>query len=424
MANDAEPTAPPEASKRRLPAAVIALGLTSLFADIGSEMIFPLLPVFIASLGAAPAFLGLVEGLANATASLLKLASGYVADRAPAKKPLVVFGYGLAALARPLVALATAPWHVLAVRVTDRVGKGIRTSPRDVLIANSVAQQESGRAFGFHRAMDHAGAVVGPLIATLLLGLGLTMREVFWIALLPGLLSVLAVLMVREPKVERAPTDAPPSVAGERLGPSVAGERLGPSVAGDRPGGPRQQLPGSLRGYFVLLLLFSLGNSSDAFLLMRAEALGVPIAWLPVLWTVFHVSKLVSSYVGGSWSDRLPRPKLIMLGWVVYATTYLAFGMATRAWHVWALFIVYGTYYGLTEPAEKALIKDLAPLEVRGRAYGFYNFIIGVSAVPAGVLTGWLWQTFSPMVALSVGAGIAALASAGLVVWMRRNPQR
>ncbi|MEN9578416.1 MAG: hypothetical protein RJA70_1425 [Pseudomonadota bacterium] len=377
-------------SRRRLPAAVIALGVTSFFADVGSEMIFPLLPVFVASLGASTTFLGLVEGLADATSSLLKLASGYVADSTGRKKPLVLFGYGVAALARPLVALATAPWHVLAVRLTDRVGKGLRSAPRDVLIAASVSKEESGRAFGFHRAMDHAGAVVGPLIATALLGLGVPLRSVFWIALIPGVLSVIAVATVKEPRA--AVRDEKASAASHRL-------------------------PGSLRNYLAILLLFSLGNSSDAFLLLRAKDLGVPLVSLPLLWTVFHVAKLVSSYLGGGWSDRIARPKLIVSGWMVYAATYLAFGVATDAWHAWALFIVYGIYYGLTEPAEKALVRDLAPDAVRGRAYGFYSFIVGISAVPAGVLTGWLWQTWSPFVALAVGASIAAAASVALIVW-------
>ncbi len=381
---------------RRLPAAVIALGVTSFFADVGSEMIFPLLPIFVASLGASMTFLGFVEGLADATSSLLKLASGAVADHTGRKKPLVLFGYGVAALVRPLVALATAPWHVLAVRVTDRVGKGLRSAPRDVLIAGSVSKEETGRAFGFHRAMDHAGAVVGPLVATALLGLGWPLRSVFWAALVPGALSVIAVATVREPRIEiPAPEERP---------------RVEP-----------RHLPRELRSYFAILLLFSLGNSSDAFLLLRARDLGVPIAALPLLWAVFHVAKLVSSYLGGSWSDRIARPRLIVGGWAVYAGTYLAFGVANRAWQAWALFVIYGIYYGLTEPAEKALVKDLAPSAARGRAYGFYSFITGVSAVPAGVLTGWLWQRWSPLVALSVGSVIAAASSVALVIWARTS---
>jgi MFS family permease len=381
---------------RRLPAAVIALGLTSFFADVGSEMIFPLLPLFVTSLGASTAFLGLVEGMADATSSLLKLASGYIADHTKRSKSLVLFGYGASALVRPLVALATAPWHVLAVRVTDRVGKGVRSTPRDALIANSVSKEQTGRAFGFHRAMDHAGAVVGPLVATALLGLGLPLRHVFWVAVIPSVLSVIAVATVREP-----PSEAPRPSANPTL--------------------ERGRLPGSLRSYFAILLLFSLGNSSDAFLLLRAKDLGVPLASLPLLWAVFHVAKLVSSYLGGGWADRIARPKLIVVGWLVYAATYIAFGVATQPWHAWALFIIYGTYYGLTEPAEKALVKDLAPAGVRGRAYGFYNFILGVSAIPAGVLTGWLWHAWSPFGALAVGAGIATIAAVALLVWTRRE---
>jgi MFS family permease len=246
--------------------------------------------------------------------------------------------------------------------------------------------------------MDHAGAVVGPLVATALLGLGWPLRTVFWMALIPGVLSVLAVLTVREPRVDPVVADT-----------------------GD-PGGTPRRLPGSLRTYLAILALFSLGNSTDAFLLLRARDIGVPVASLPLLWTLFHVSKLVSSYLGGDWSDRVARPKLIVSGWMVYAATYLGFGVATEPWHAWALFVVYGAYYGLTEPAEKALVRDLAPTEVRGRAYGFYSFILGISAVPAGVLTGWLWQTWSPLVALATGAGIAGVSSVALIVWAARRP--
>ncbi len=379
----------------RLPAAVVALGLTSFFTDIGTEMIFPLLPVFLASLGAAPVFLGLVEGAADATSSLLKLVFGYVADRAHRKRPLVFTGYFIATIARPLVALATAPWQVLVVRVTDRIGKGIRSAPRDALIAGAAREGEAGRAFGFHRAMDHAGAVVGPLVATALMAAGWSIRKVFWAALVPGVLAVLLVLTVRET-------------------PSHVPERHAPH--GDRKPAP---FPSSLRAYLAILALFSMGNSSDAFLLLRARDLGIPIASLPLLWSVLHVSKLFSSYAGGSFSDRAPRTKVILLGWIVYAATYLLMGLATSAWQAWALFIVYGTYYGLTEPAEKALVKDIAPSEIRGKAYGYYNFVVGAAAVPAGALTGWLWQTWGPLAALATGAALAASSAAALALWAR-----
>lgn len=386
--------------RTRLPATVLLLGLTSFFTDVGSEMIFPLLPVFIASVGASPAFFGLVEGLADAVASLLKLGAGYLVDRAPAKKPFVLVGYGVAALVRPLMALATAPWHVLGVRLTDRVGKGIRSAPRDVLIASAVPASESGRAFGFHRAMDHAGAVVGPLIAAGLLAWGLPLRSVFWWAVVPGVLSVVAVVAVREGPAQQ-PVDPQPI----------------------KPRAEKTRLPGRLRVVLGIFGLFALGNSSDAFLLLRARELGVSMASLPLLWTVFHVSKLTSSALGGDLSDRVPRARLIVAGWLVYAVTYLGFGLATRPWQVWALFVVYGTYYGLTEPAEKALVKDLAPPALRGRAYGLYHFLVGVAAMPAGLLTGELWQHAGPLAALGVGAGVAAVSAVAMLAWEGGRPQ-
>lgn len=381
-------------SRTRLPFTVVVLGLTSFFGDVGSEMIFPLLPGFLATLGAGATFLGLVEGIADATASLLKLGSGYLADRVSRRKPLVVLGYGIAALARPLMAAATLPGHVLAVRVTDRVGKGIRTAPRDVLIASAALPGEAGRAFGFHRAMDHAGAVVGPLVATLLLGFGLGLRTVFWVAAIPGVIAVLCVLLVRE---------APPALEPVRTAPATKLESL----------------PAHLKSYLAVLLLFSLGNSSDAFLLLRARDLGIRVTAIPLLWTVLHVSKLVSSYLGGAWADRIPRARLIALGWLIYAMTYMGLGSAGSAWQAWALFLFYGIYYGLTEPAERALVKDLARERVQGRAFGLYNFIVGVSAIPASLLMGFLWETYGPGTALGLGAAVAAASAVVLLGWDR-----
>ncbi|HTM43458.1 MAG TPA: MFS transporter [Polyangiaceae bacterium] len=390
--------------KIRLPAAVIALGFTSLFTDLGAEMIYPLLPAFVASLGAGPIFLGLVEGLADATASLLKLASGFAADKTRHKKSWVLFGYGLAALVRPLVAFATAPWHVLFVRVTDRIGKGLRSSPRDALIAAVVVEESAGRAFGFHQAMDHAGAVIGPLLATALLSLGLPMRVVFFVSIIPGALSVLSALPVKEPAKEPAPVSQP----------AAATTRLQPAAV----------LPRSLQVYLLILVVFSLGSSSDVFLLLRAKELGIPVASIALLWAAFHVVKLISSYVGGNWSDRIARTKVIVAGWLIYAATYLGFGLARESWHIWALFAVYGLFYGLTEPVEKALVRDLAPAEIRGRAYGWYNSIIGFTAVPAGLITGWLWQQLGPLVALATGAGLALAASIALIAWEYARPKQ
>lgn len=388
------------APSRRLPGTVLALGVTSLFTDVGSEMIFPLLPVFVASLGATPAFLGLVEGVADATSSLLKLGSGYVADRMPRKKPLVLLGYGLATFARPLMGAATLPWHVLAVRLTDRVGKGVRTAPRDALIATSVEPAQAGRAFGLHRAMDHTGAVIGPLIATGLLAAGWPLQHVFLASIVPGVLAMLALSAVRE-------TPAELHADRSRAGAGEAGR--GRDVA------PR--LPRSFYNYLGVIVLFSLGASSDAFLLLRAADLGVPTTLIPILWMALHVSKLVSSYYGGALADRMPRVRLIVAGWIVYALAYLGLGFATEAWQVWALFLFYGLYYGLTEPTERAIIKDIAPQHVQGRAFGLYHFTVGVSAIPASLLTGWVWQSVNPQAALALGAAFAASASIALWRW-------
>jgi MFS family permease len=361
-------------------------------------MIFPLLPVFLTeTLGAGPAYLGLVEGAADAVSSMLKLASGVIADRVQKRKPLVLLGYGIASVARPFVALAGRPWHVLAVRVTDRVGKGIRSSPRDAMIADA-AGEHAGRAFGFHQAMDHVGAVVGPLIATALIAMSLSMRSVFWIAVIPGAIATLLVVVVKEPKHE-APAAAAAKTPGRVLTPT-------------------------LTSYLVILAVFSLGNSSDAFLLLRARSLGLTTTQIPVLWAVFNLSKVVWAWLGGNAADKVDRARLVAGGWVVFAIVYLALGHATTSWQVWALFILYGVFYGLTEPVEKALVKDLAPAEHRGKAYGAYNFVIGVTSLPAGLLMGVLWTAWGPAHALEVGAVLAAVSAVMLLVWDSRRAPR
>jgi MFS family permease len=389
----------------RLPKAVLLLGLTSLFTDVGTEMIFPLLPVFLVeTLAASPTYLGFIEGTADTVASLLKLVSGIVADRIDRRKPLVLFGYAIASAARPFVAAATRPWHVLAVRSVDRIGKGIRSSPRDALIADAAGDQ-AGRAFGFHQAMDNVGAVVGPLLATLLLGLHVPIRHVFWLAVIPGALATALVAAVPEVPRPGAASSAPTT-----LTPTPAPDTLHAGSATGVLGRP-------LVFYLCILALFSLGNSSDAFLLLRARSLGLSTASIPILWAALNLSKVVWAYLGGNLADRVPRAQLIACGWLVYALVYLGFGAATAAWHVWGLIALYGVFYGLTEPVEKALVKDLAPPRTRGRAYGAYNFVLGITALPAGLLTGGLWRTVGPGAALEVGAGLAAAACLLLLAW-------
>ncbi len=371
---------------------VLWLSAASFLNDAASEMIYPLLPLFLAgTLGAGAAFVGIVEGAAESASSLLKLASGWIADRSGRRKRLTVIGYGIAAVGRPLVSIAAVGWHVLAVRLLDRVGKGLRTAPRDALLAESVPEDRRGAAFGLHRAADHAGAVVGPLLASaLLLLFPGDLRTVFLLALVPGALALAVVLWkVRDPR-----PDAPAAGALAEAPPLPRLRDLGPVF-------PR---------YLAVLALFTLGNATDAFLLLRAQELGVALAVVPLLWGVLHVSKGACSVVGGRMSDRRGPRLAIALGWLVYAGVYAAFAFATEPWHAWALFAVYGLFFGLTEAPEKALVAALAPPGVRGRAFGAYHFVIGLAAFPASLLFGVLWDAYGPRAAFLYGAGLALAA--------------
>lgn len=369
---------------------MLALGAVSFLTDASSEIIAPLLPLFlVGTLGASVRMVGLIEGAAEAMAALLKVASGVWSDRVSRRKPLIVSGYAIASLVRPLVALAQSGSQVLMIRLVDRVGKGIRGAPRDALIAASTPAAHRGRAFGFHRAADHAGAVVGPLIALACLQwLGMPVRQVFLVAAVPGALAVLvAILFVRE--------QAPSAEITARRASPAQGE------ASSTP------LP---RGFWFALgpmVLFTLGNSTDAFLLLRASQLGVPTALVPLLWVALHAVKSAASTPGGALSDRVGRRPLIVAGWALYAAVYAGFALAEAQWHAWALFGLYGLVFGLVEGSEKALVADLVPAEVRGRAFGWYQGLVGAAALPASILFGWVWDAWSAPVAFGMGAGIA-----------------
>jgi MFS family permease len=387
------------AKPRILQGNVLWLSIVSLLTDFSSEMIYPLLPYFLTNvLRAGPAFLGTIEGIAETTASLLKLASGWLSDRIRRRKVLVLVGYGLASVVRPLVAVAGAPWHVLAIRFADRFGKGIRGAPRDALIADSVDPAYRGRAFGYHRAADHLGAVLGPLVATgLLFLMPGQYRLLFALAAIPALASfVVLALKVREAGVP------------ERTAPKV--EFKGFAGLGSR-----------FMWFLLVVFVFTLGNATDMFLLLRAQNLGVPLALIPFLWAAFHVSKMLWNVVGGRLSDRIgPRPAIIA-GWVVYALTYAGFAAATAAWQVWALFGLYGLFYGLTEAPEKALVAAVAPPDRRGSAFGAYHFAIGIGALPASVLFGLIWQRYGHVAAFTLGGGLALVAAASLALLPIRN---
>jgi len=392
MAAGASPAVPPE--KLRLGRNVLALAAVSFLTDVSSDMAYPLLPLFLSTvLGASATAVGAIEGAAETAAALLKLASGWWSDRVARRKPLVLGGYTLASVVRPLIGLAQSAGQVFAIRVADRVGKGVRTSSRDALIADSVDLRIRGRAFGFHRAADNAGAVVGPLLAFAFLRWGgLHLRTVFLLTAIPGTLAVLMLIF------------------GVREGARAA------LASRERPLDFKTPLGRRFWAYLGVLLLFTLGNSTDAFLLLRAGQLGVGAALVPILWAMLHFVKSAASTPGGILSDRIGRKPLIVAGWLIYAAVYFAFGRAGQAWHAWALFAVYGLYFGLTEGVEKALVADLVPEDRRGAAFGWYNLALGVGALPASLLFGFLWDHWSSGAAFDFGALVALAAAAGLAL--------
>jgi len=383
---------------RGLSANVVALSAVSLLNDTSSEIIYPLLPTFLAmTLGASPFAIGLIEGIAESVASLLKLFSGYLSDKLGNRKLPVFLGYALAALTRPLLSFVATWQQVLFVRTTDRVGKGIRGSPRDALIAGSVPAERRGFAFGFNRAADHMGAVLGPIFAFLLLyfiaadSSNPTAREyqqVFLYASIPVALGlVVIVLFVHEKRAENGEIEKVPIRFSLK------------------------SFDANFRRFLVVIALFTLSNSTDAFLLLRAQQAGIAPAVLPLLWMVLHVSKVLSSLVGGHLSDILGRRILIVSGWVVYALVYAGFAFVTEPWQAWALFIVYGTYFGLTEGTEKALVADLVDDDKRGTAYGFYNLAFGITVFPASLLFGLVWTKIGAQTAFLASAVVSIIAA-------------
>lgn len=394
----------------KLPRNVWALSLVALLNDTSSEIIYPLLPAFLAlSLGASPFAIGLIEGFAESVASLLKLVSGYLSDRFGTRKLPVFMGYSLAAIMRPLLAFVTSWPQVLVVRMGDRIGKGIRGAPRDALIADGLLPHERGFAFGFNRAADHLGAVLGPIAGFVLLSIFAVdwaspavseYQQVFLFASVPVVLGLIVIaFFVKEksrPKVE--PHAAPPSF----------------SLKG---------FDGQFKRYLFVVALFTLSNSTDAFLLLRAADSGISPVMLPLLWMTLHLSKVFSSLIGGHLSDRFGRKALIMSGWAVYAVVYAGFAFVDSAWQCWLLFIIYGTYFGMTEGVEKAFVADMVPENKRGTAYGLYNLAFGITVFPASLLFGLIWNNSDASTAFLTSAGISILAILMLMT-VRAKPVR
>ena len=390
-------TGPPPL-RQPLPRNVRVLGWVSFLNDVASEMIFPLLPQFLLTvLGGNRFSLGVIEGIVDSASSIVKLWSGGWSDRIGSRKGLVLFGYSLAAITRPLIGIITAPWQLLAIRLGDRIGKGTRNSPRDALIADSVAPEIRGRAFGFNRAMDHLGAAVGPILAAAFLWFCPGQyRTLFLLAAIPGLSAVLVLALgLREP--------AKKTSAAQKMTWTL------------KPFGK------GFRWYLLALVVFTLGNSSDAFLLVRASELGVATAMLPILWCVFHVLKSSGNMVAGRLVDRVGSRPMILGGWVLYAGIYLGFAVASAQWHVWLLFLGYAMFYAFTEPAEKTLVANLVGPDRRGLAYGWFNAAVGIGTFPASLLFGGLYQAFGALVAFGAGALLALLA--GLMLLGVRSDQ-
>ncbi|MCJ7518601.1 MAG: MFS transporter [Anaerolineaceae bacterium] len=390
-----------------LPRNIWAVSFTSFFMDVSSEMVINLIPLFLSNvLGIKTNIIGLIEGVAESTASILKLFSGWLSDKLRTRKWLAVAGYGISAIAKPFFYFANTWGWVAGVRWADRVGKGIRTAPRDALVADSVIEENRGLAFGFHRAADTGGAMVGLLIAfglvwaaqssAVALGMG-TFRLIVLVSLVPAFLAVMALAVgVVDVKVKGSAN--PPKFALKSLGKQFM--------------------------IFMLIVgLFDLGNSSDAFLVLRAQERGVSVLGILGMLAVFNLVYTLVSTPAGRLSDKIDRRKLIIGGWIVYALVYLGFGLVSASWQVWALYIVYGLYYGMAFGTTKAMVADLVPVELRGTAYGTFNAILGILDFPASLIAGILWQGvggwqgFGPSAPFLFGAALAGLAAVMMATW-------
>jgi MFS family permease len=393
-------------------------GATSFLNDTASEMAYWVLPAFLASLGAGPAQLGIIEGIAESVASFAKLFSGYLADRVVRRKAIVVSGYLVANAVKPLLALTTSWWQILVIRFADRFSKGIRGTARDVMVAESENKSRIGSAYGLLQAMDSAGAVSGPLIALLLLPY-YGLRGIFWAAAIPGVLCVaLALLGIRETK--KSPVDAGAADAGA-TGTRDANRGLKPLPGADVQAASTSRyphLPGSFYFVLVAVTLFSLGNSSDMFLVLRAQSVGIPPIHAPLLGLVFNITYSLLSWPAGHLSDRVSRRAMAAAGYLVFAAVYLIFAIAPSTLAIWLTMASYGLFYALTNPVLKALVVEAVAAEVRGRALGVYFFLTSVATLLASVITGELWKHYGPRVPFYLSAAIAGV-SAGLLLIAR-----
>jgi MFS family permease len=381
---------------------VFIAGLVSFFMDISSEMIYPLVPLFLSRvLGVNKSVIGLIEGIAESTASLLKVFSGWFSDRIGNRKWLMAAGYGISTLSRPIVALATGWHHVMGSRFMDRFGKGVRTAPRDTIIAESSEKTHLGRAFGFHRSMDTMGAVIGPALAFFFLGLfSNNYRSVFWLSMIPGAAAVLLIIFfIKEKKRASLPK-------------------------AERPKLTFKHFDWRFKFFVAIATLFAIGNSSDVFLILRAQQLGIPTLMIPIVYLVFNLIYSLSAIPAGIAADRFGRKRVILPGFLLFAVLYYGFAVAKDAAAIWALFAFYGLFMGLTEGIQKAFLATIIPQDFKATAFGVYNTAVGFAMFPASLIGGWLWDHVSPSATFYFGtitAGLSAILFIVFIAAVRRN---
>jgi MFS family permease len=375
---------------------VFIAGFVSFFMDVSSEMIYPLVPLFLSNvLGVNKSVIGLIEGIAESTASLLKVFSGWFSDRIGNRKWLMAAGYGISTLSRPIIAIATGWQHVMGSRFVDRFGKGVRTAPRDTIIAESSEKTHLGRAFGFHRSMDTMGAVVGPALAFFFLGIfSNNYRSVFWLSMIPGAIAVLLIVFFIKEKKKVFIAHS------------------------ERPNLTLKHFDWKFKFFVVIAFLFAIGNSSDVFLILRAQQIGVPILMIPVVYLVFNLVYSLSSIPAGIAADRFGRKRVILLGFVLFAVLYYGFAIAKDTSVIWALFAFYGLFMGLTEGIQKAFLATIIPSDFKATAFGVYNTAVGVAMFPASLIGGWLWDHISPSATFYFGAITAGLSAILFVVFI------
>ena len=375
---------------------VFVAGLVSFFMDVSSEMIYPLVPLFLANvLGINKSVIGLIEGIAESTASLLKVFSGWFSDKIGNRKWLMAAGYGISTLSRPIVALATGWHHVLGSRFMDRFGKGIRTAPRDAIIAESSEKTHLARAFSFHRSLDTMGAVVGPALAFLFLGIfSNNYRAVFWLSIIPGAIAVLLIIFFI---IEKKKTT---------------------TAYSERPKLTLKHFDWKFRVFVAIATLFALGNSSDVFLILRAQQIGIPTVMIPIVYLLFNLVYSFSAIPAGIVADKFGRKKVILLGFILFAILYYGFAVAKDATTIWFLFGFYGIFMGLTEGIQKAFLATIIPPDFKATAFGVYNTAIGIATFPASLIGGWLWDYVSPAATFYYGAIMAGLSSAMFIAYI------